>query len=79
MTYLIHVLKLQTLIFKSFNRGKLLVLFESLDLLIDFELFEQLYQDATAQPLNVLYVRVDSRENAYRKNFNEEYLIKDTD
>jgi len=41
-----------TLIFKSFNREKLLVLFESLDLSIDFELFEQLYQDATAQPFN---------------------------
>ena len=41
-----------TLIFKSFNREKLLVLFESLDLSIDFELFEQLYQDATVQPFN---------------------------
>ena len=45
-----------TLIFKSFNREKLLVLFESLDLSIDFELFEQLYQDATEQPFNFLYV-----------------------
>ena len=62
-----------TLIFKSFYREKLLVLFESLDLSIDFELFEQLYQDATAQPFNFLYV--DSRDNTYRKNFNKEYLI----
>jgi len=62
-----------TLIFKSFNREKLLVLFESLDLSIDFELFEQLYQDATEQPFNFLYV--DSRDNTYRKNFNKEYLI----
>ena len=66
-----------TLIFKSFNREKLLVLFESLDLSIDFELFEQLYQDGTAQPFNFLYV--DSRDNTYRKNFNKEYLIKDSD
>jgi hypothetical protein len=63
------------LIFKSFNREKLLVLFEALDLSIDFELFEQLYLDATAEPFNFLYV--DSRENTYRKNFNKEYLLKD--
>ena len=62
-----------TLIFKSFNREKLLVLFESLDLSIDFELFEQLYQDATAQPFNFLYI--DSRDNTFRKKFNKEYLI----
>ena len=66
-----------TLIFKSFNREKLLVLFEALDLSIDFELFEKLYLDATAEPFNFLYV--DSRENTYRKNFNREYYIKDTD
>ena len=52
-----------TLIFKSFNREKLLVLFEALDLSIDFELFEQLYLDATEQPFNFLYV--DSRYNTY--------------
>ena len=66
-----------TLIFKSFNREKLLVLFEALDLSIDFELFEKLYLDATNQPFNFLYV--DSRDNTYRRNFNREYYIKDTD
>ena len=66
-----------TLIFKSFNREKLLVLFEALDLSIDFELFEQLYLDATAQPFNFLYV--DSRDNTYRKHFHREYLFKDRD
>ena len=43
--------------------------------LFEFELFEQLYLDATAQPFNFLYV--GSRENTYRRNFNREYLIKD--
>ena len=66
-----------TLIFKSFNREKLLVLFEALDLSIDFEQFEQLYLDATAKPFNFLYV--DSRDNTYRRNFNREYLLKDSD
>ena len=41
-----------TLILKSFNREKLLVLCEALDLSIDFELLKQLYLDATAQPFN---------------------------
>ncbi len=66
-----------TLIFKYFSREKLLVLFEALDLSIDFELFEQLYLDATAEPFNFLYV--DSRDNTYRRNFNREFVIKDTD
>ena len=41
-----------TLIFKLFNREKLLVLFEALDLSINFEQFERLYIDATAKPFN---------------------------
>ena len=66
-----------TLIFKSFNREKLMVLFEALDLSIEFETFEKLYNDATAKPFNFLYV--DSRDNTYRKNFNERYLLTDND
>ncbi len=53
------------------------VLFEALDLSNEFGAFEQLYLDATAQPFNFLYV--DSRDNTYRRNFNREYLLKDTD
>jgi len=66
-----------TLIFKSFNREKLLTLYEALDLSIEFETFEKLYQDATAEPFNFLYV--DSRENLYRKNFNRAYVLSDND
>jgi hypothetical protein len=66
-----------TLIFKSFNREKLLTLYEALDLSIEFETFEKLYQDATAEPFNFLYV--DSRENLYRKNFNRAYILSDND
>ena len=66
-----------TLIFKSFNREKLLTLYEALDLSIEFETFEKLYQDATAEPFNFLYV--DSRENLYRKNFNRAYILSDDD
>ena len=41
-----------TLVFKSFNREKLLVLFEALHLSIDVEVFKELYLDATAEPFN---------------------------
>ena len=58
-----------TLIFKSFNREKLLTLYEALDLSIEFETFEKLH--------NVLYV--DSRENLYRKIFNRAYILSDND
>ena len=54
-----------------------MVLFEALDLSIGFDTFEQLYNDATAKPFNFLYV--DSRDNTYRKNFNERYLLTDND
>ena len=42
---------------------------------IEFEEFENLYLDATAEPFNCLYI--DSRDNTYRRNFNREYLLKD--
>ena len=65
------------MIFKSFNREKLLILFEALDLAIEFEDFERLYKDATAEPFNFLYV--DSRENEYRKNFSKLYILDKSD
>ncbi len=65
------------MIFESFNREKLIILFEALDLSIHFEELEQLYLDATAQTFNLLYI--DSRESTYRCNFYREYLLKDTD
>jgi hypothetical protein len=65
------------LIFKSFNREKLLVLFEGLDLSCSFEQFVEMYHDATYTPFNFLYV--DCREGSFRRNFNEEYVIKDSE
>jgi hypothetical protein len=65
------------LIFKSFNKEKLLTLYEALDLSIEFDTFEKIYQDATAEQFHFLFV--DSRENKYRKDFNKEYLLTDND
>ena len=66
-----------TLIFKSFNREKLMTLYDALDLSIEFETFEKIYQDATSEQFHFLYV--DSRENKYRKDFNKEYILNDSD
>ena len=55
---------------------KLMVLFGALDLSIEFDTFENLYNDATAKPFNFLYV--DSRDNTYRKYY-ERYLLTDND
>ena len=65
------------LIFKSFNKEKLLTLYEALDLSVEFDTFEKLYHDATADKFNFLYV--DARDNTYRKNFNEQFLLTDDD
>ena len=65
------------LIFKSFNKEKLLTLYEALDLSVEFDTFEKLYHDATADKFNFLYV--DARDNTYRKKFNEQFLLTDDD
>ena len=51
-----------TLAFKYFNKEKLLVLYDALDLSIEFETFEKLYQDATAEQFNFyswIHVRIN--------------------
>ena len=65
------------IIFKSFNKEKLLTLYEGLDLSINLDTFEKIYQDATAEKFNFLYI--DCRENLYRRNFNLEYQLTDKD
>ena len=61
------------LIFRSFNKEKLLSLYEGLDLSITFETFEKIYQDATEERFHFLYV--DCREGTFRKDFNKEYIL----
>jgi KaiC/GvpD/RAD55 family RecA-like ATPase len=58
------------LLFKSFNEEKLLSMYESLDLSIDFDEFVELYHYATKDPYNFMYV--DVKQDKYRKNFNTE-------
>jgi hypothetical protein len=65
------------IIFKSFNKEKLLTLYEGLDLSINLDTFEKIYHDATAEKFNFLYI--DCRENLYRRNFNKQYELTDKD
>lgn len=61
------------LLFKSFNEEKLLSIYESLDLSIDFDEFVELYQYSTKDPYNFLYI--DVKQDKYRKNFDKEIFF----
>lgn len=62
-----------SLIFRSFDKEKLEKLHDSLDLCIPIEEFEKIYNYATKEPYNFLYC---SNDGHFRKNFNEEILVK---
>ena len=65
------------LIFKSFKKEKLLILFEGLDLGCTFNQFVEMYKYATHDPFNFLYF--DCREGTFRMNFDEQFVIKDSE
>lgn len=58
------------LLFKSFNEEKLKTFYDGMDLSIDFDKFLQLYEYATKEKFNFLYI--DVKNEKFRKNFNEE-------
>lgn len=55
-------------LFRSFNQEKLERIYELIDLSVPLEKFVSLYQFATAEPFNFLFV--DIRREVFRKNFN---------
>jgi hypothetical protein len=61
------------LLWGGHSREKLEILFEDADLPISYQLFENLYKDATKDKYNFLYV--DVRNVKFRKNFNQLYDI----
>ena len=63
------------LVFKGEPDDKLKQLHRDFDLSIEFELFKDLYLNATEQKYNFLYI--DIREGKFRKNFNKEYDLSD--
>ena len=58
------------LLFKSFNEEKLKTFYDGMDLSIDFDKFLELYEYATKEKYNFLYI--DVKNEKFRKNFNEE-------
>lgn len=63
------------LLFRGEPLEKLETIHKDLDLSTDFELFQQLYYNATEKPHNFLYI--DVRNEKYRHNFTHAYDIKD--
>lgn len=61
------------LLFGGLDEAKLKKLHRDAGLSIDFDDFMKIYDDATRQKYNFLYV--DTRNNAYRKNFDKQYFI----
>ena len=61
------------ILFGGLNNDKLEKVFENADLNIEFDVFLELYKDATKDKYNFFYV--DSSNCTYRKNFNIKYIV----
>jgi hypothetical protein len=61
------------LLFGGHTEEKLEEIWKSTDPVVDFDTFKQLYNDATAEQYNFLFI--DKNTGQYRKNFNLEYVL----
>lgn len=59
------------LLFPKISEDKLEKIHEDLDLHLPFDLFEELYENATNKKYNFLYI--DTRSEEFRRNFNARY------
>lgn len=62
------------LLFRSFSKDKLQMIYEDLDIELDFKTFEELYKFATKEPYS--FLTYDVYKQIFRRNFN--ILIKPT-
>ena len=62
------------ILFAGHSEDKLFTIFQNCDLNISFDLFQQLYKDATKKPYSFLFV--DKNKNEFRRNFNLLYQIQ---
>ena len=62
------------LLYPNMRRDKLEVIHKEADLAIPLKEFNQLYEDATSEKYNFLYI--DVRDEKFRKNFTDEYVLK---
>jgi len=65
------------LLFKGHKEEKLEIIYKDADINIPFELFHQLYLDATKEKYNFLYI--DTNDMSFRKNFNMQYNLPSSD
>jgi hypothetical protein len=61
------------LLFKGQDERKLEKIKNDCSLRIDFDKFKKIYDDATTEPFNFLYI--NTRDEQYRKNFDKMYVI----
>ena len=61
------------LLFKGHPEAKLLKLWTDCDLSVTFDFFKKLYQHATKDKYNFLYV--STRDEVFKKNFNKQYIV----
>jgi len=64
------------LLLGSQNEDKLKLIYESCDPVIEFDDFQKLFEDATKDMYHFFYI--DKNEGVYRKDFNYQYVIKDS-
>jgi hypothetical protein len=61
------------LIFKGFPEAKMIQIHRDCDSGLPFELFYKMYKKATKYPYSFFFI--DTREDSYRRNFNQKFLI----
>jgi hypothetical protein len=61
------------LLFGGHTDEKLKDIWESSDPVVEFDVFKILYNDATSEQYNFLFI--DKNTGSYRKNFNQEYVL----
>lgn len=63
------------LMFRSFSRDKLQMIYEDLDIEVPFLLFEEIYKYATHDPYS--FLTYDTQQQEFRKNFNTAIILEE--
>jgi hypothetical protein len=63
------------LLFRSFSRDKLQLIYEDLDIEIPFSVFEDIYKFATKEPYH--FLTYDTQQQRFRRNFNTAILLEE--
>jgi len=75
LTPIVRKMVTTALLFRSFSRDKLQIIYEDLDVEVPFSVFENIYKYATHDPYH--FLTYDTQQQRFRKNFNTEILIEE--